>query len=249
VEYLHRGNIATVAVQYSYLPSKLALITQASRGVETARAVFEEVYGYWTKLPRSTRPRLYLNAISLGMVNSELSFDLFDVLADPFEGVLWAGPPFNSPTWRRATTGREPGSPAWLPRYRDGSVVRFANQRGGLEVGRAPWGPLRIAFLQYGSDPITFFSPRYFFHEPEWLRAPRAPDISPDVRWYPVVTMVQLGADFFQATEAAPPGFGHDYAPAHYIDAWRALTEPTGWTDDDLRRLKLLFAEDPEYQR
>src|SRR5262245_12378973 len=170
VEYLHRGNIATVAVQYSYLPSKLALIAQASQGVESARAVFEEVYQYWTTLPRSNRPRLYLNAISLGMLNSELSFDLFDVLADPFEGVLWAGPPFNSRTWRRATAGRDPSSPAWLPRYRDGSVVRFANQHGGLGVGKAPWGPLRIAFLQYGSDPITFFSPRYFFHEPEWLR-------------------------------------------------------------------------------
>lgn len=56
----------------------------------------------------------------------------------------------------------------------------------------------------------------------------------------------QLGADFFQATEAAPPGFGHAYAPADYIDAWRALTEPTGWSDDDLRRLRLLFAG---YQR
>jgi len=54
--------------------------------------------------------------------------------------------------------------------------------------------------------------------------------------------MVQLGADFFQGTGAAPPGYGHDYAPADYIDAWRALTEPAGWTDDDSRRLKLVFA-------
>jgi len=51
-----------------------------------------------------------------------------------------------------------------------------------------------------------------------------------------------LGADFFQGTGAAPMGYGHDYAPADYIDAWRALTEPAVWTDDDSRRLKLVFA-------
>jgi uncharacterized membrane protein len=42
VEYLHRGDIATVAVQYSYLNSPLALMTQAQYGAETARALFQE---------------------------------------------------------------------------------------------------------------------------------------------------------------------------------------------------------------
>jgi len=245
VEYLHRGNIAMVAAQYSYLPSALALLTEAPRGEEMARALFEAIYGYWTTLPRSTRPKLYLHGVSLGALNSDLSFDLYDVLGDPFDGVLWVGPPFRSRTWNRVTESREPSSPAWLPRFRDGSVVRFANQRGGLDVGQSPWGPLRIAYLQYGSDPVTFFSPKYFFHEPEWLRAPRAPDVSPEMRWYPVVTMVQLAADFFQGTDAAPVGYGHDFAPAHYIDAWRALTDPDDWTEDDTRRLKALFGVPP----
>jgi uncharacterized membrane protein len=242
VEYLHRGNIATVAAQYSYLPSVLSLITEGSRGAEMARALFEEVYGYWTQLPPTKRPKLYLHGVSLGALNSDLSFDLFDVLRDPFQGVLWAGPPFRSRTWKRVTASRDPNSPAWLPKFRDGSVVRFANQQGGLEVGTSPWGPLRIAYLQYGSDPVTFFSPDYFFHDPDWLRAPRAPDVSPEMRWYPVVTMVQLAADFMQGTEAAPIGYGHDFAPADYIDAWLALTAPPGWTDEDTRRLKSLFA-------
>jgi uncharacterized membrane protein len=242
VEYLHRGNIATVAAQYSYLPSALALITEAPRGAEMARALFEEVYAYWTQLPPANRPKLYLHGVSLGALNSDLSFDLYDVLRDPFQGVLWVGPPFRSRTWNRVTASRDPSSPAWLPRFRDGSVVRFANQRGGLEVGEKAWGPLRIAYLQYGSDPVTFFSPRYFFHEPDWLRAPRAPDVSPKMRWYPVVTMVQLAADFLQGTDAPPLGYGHDFAPAHYIDAWLALTAPSGWTDEDTRRLKSVFA-------
>jgi uncharacterized membrane protein len=116
------------------------------------------------------------------------------------------------------------------------------NQNGGLEVGEAGWGPLRIAYLQHASDPVTFFSVESAFREPEWLRAPRGPDVSPELRWYPVVTMVQLAADIAAGADAVPLGYGHNFAPEHYIDAWLTLTEPTGWTDEDTRRLKSLFA-------
>ena len=243
LEYLHRGDVATVAAQYSYLPSALALLTEAPSGAEQARALFQEIYGYWTQLPRERRPKLYLHGVSLGALNSDLSFDLYDILGDPFQGALWTGPPFRSRSWGRITAGRNAGSPAWLPRFRDGSVVRFANQNGGLDVGTAPWGPLRIAFLQYGSDPVTFFTPRSFFREPEWLRAPRAPDVSPRMRWYPGVTMLQVSADLAAGVGAAPLGYGHNYAPAHYIDAWLAVTEPIGWTDSATQKLKALFAD------
>jgi uncharacterized membrane protein len=246
VEYMHRGNVATVAAQYSYLPSVLALTTEAPNGAEMARALFQEVYGYWTRLPSASRPKLYLHGVSLGALNSDLSFDLYDVLRDPFHGVLWVGPPFRSRSWNRITASRDPKSPVWLPRFRDGSVVRFANQNGGLQDGSAAWGPLRIAYLQYGSDPVTFFSARSFFRKPEWLRIPRAPDVSPEMRWYPGVTMVQLAADLVAGTDAVPLGYGHNFAPRHYIDAWLALTEPAGWTGGDTRRLKALFAA---YQR
>jgi uncharacterized membrane protein len=44
---------------------------------------------------------------------------------------------------------------------------------------------------------------------------------------------------------SAPPGFGHEFAPADYIDAWVALTEPEGWTEADLERLRSLFRPPP----
>lgn len=56
-------------------------------------------------------------------------------------------------------------------------------------------GPFRIAFLQYASDPVTFFDPAVLYREPEWMREPRGPDVSTELRWYPVVTMLQLLAD------------------------------------------------------
>jgi uncharacterized membrane protein len=241
LEFLHRGDVATVAAQYSYLPSPLALIAEGEYGVETARALFEEVYGYWTRLPAARRPRLYLFGVSLGALNSERSFHLHDVLTDPFQGALWAGPPFRSPAWQDVTADRDPGSPAWRPRFRNGAVVRVMNQHGGLTAPGATWGPLRIAYLQYASDPITFFSVRSAVRQPDWMRAPRGPDVSPALRWYPIVTMLQLAADMAAGADATPPGTGHNFAAAHYIDAWLALTEPDGWGDDDVRRLKRRF--------
>lgn len=239
VEYLHRGNIATVAAQYSYLNSPLALLTEAAYGVEMARALFRQVYGHWRTLPPDTRPRLYLHGLSLGALNSDQSFNLYDIIDDPFHGALWSGPPFRAESWRRMTAQREPGTPAWLPRFRGGKVARFMNQHG-LPDHPTAWGSFRILFLQYGSDPITFFDPASAWREPDWLKAPRAHDVTPDLRWFPVVTMLQLAADMMIGT--APPGFGHVYAPSDYIDAWHALTEPEGWSPDDLQRLKDEFA-------
>lgn len=239
VEYLHRGNVATVAAQYSYLPSALSLMVEGDYGAETARALFQAVYGYWTGLPRDQRPGLYLYGLSLGALNSDRSFDFYDIIADPFHGALWSGPPFRSETWRNITASRNPDSPAWLPRFRDGSVVRFMNQETGLDAPDADWGPFRIAFLQYASDPVTFFSPRILYREPAWLREPRGPDVSPALRWFPVVTMLQLAADM--TVGGAPVGYGHEYSVDHYIDAWLALTEPDGWSDDDIHRLRTLF--------
>ena len=239
VEYLHRGDVATVAAQYSYLNSPLALLTEGAYGAEMARILFAEVYGHWRTLPRDARPRLYLNGLSLGSLNSDRSFDLYDIIDDPFNGALWSGPPFRNDTWRRMTEERDLGSPAWLPRFRGGSVVRFMNQDGGLTMSDTPWGNFRIAFLQYASDPITFFSPQTAWREPAWMREPRGPDVSPDLRWFPLVTMLQLVADM--VVGVTPPGFGHEFAPAHYIDAWLALTEPTGWNEAEIARLKALF--------
>ncbi len=239
VEYLHRGDIATVTAQYSYLPSALSLITEGEYGAEMARALFQKVYVYWTQLPRNKRPKLYLHGLSLGALNSDRSFDVYDIIQDPFNGALWSGPPFRSETWRKVTQERDPDSPVWLPRFRDGAVVRFMNQYNGLNDDNSPWGSFRIAYLQYASDPITFFDSHAFFREPEWMQAPRGPDVSPHLRWYPIVTMLQLAADM--AVGSTPPGFGHVFAAKHYIDAWLALTEPKGWADEQLNRLRALF--------
>ena len=241
VEYLHDGAVASIALQYSYLGSWLYLLAGADYGADAARALFKEVYEYWTKLPKDRRPRLYLHGLSLGTKNSEQSTDLIEVLGDPFAGALWSGPPYSSRLWRFLTDRRNPGSPAWLPQFRDGSFVRFMNQDGEAagpdSAPNAAWGPMRVVYLQYASDPVTFFDYRSFYREPEWMLPPRGPDVSPQLRWYPVVTLLQLTLDMLMAT-TAPIGYGHVYAPAHYIDAWIEVTDVCDWSPEEITRLK-----------
>jgi len=237
VEYLLDGDVASVAVQYSYLNSPLSLLFQPEYGVEAARALFAEIYGYWITLPRDTRPRLYLHGLSLGAMNSEKSAELFETIGDPIAGALWSGPPFASRIWRSITENRNEGSPAWLPEFRDGRFVRFMNQDGSTVPADAPWGPMRVVYLQYASDPIVLFDYRDAYRRPAWMNTPRGPDVSPDLRWYPVVTMLQLAVDMAVAN-GTPMGYGHVYAPEHYVDAWVAVADVHNWSSDALARLK-----------
>jgi uncharacterized membrane protein len=242
VEYLHDGDIASVAVQYSYLNSPLSLLFQPEYGARSARALFAEIYGYWTTLPRDKRPLLYLHGLSLGALNSERSAELFETIGDPIAGALWSGPPFASRIWRSITENRNSGSPAWLPEFRDGRFVRFMNQNGSTLPADAPWGAMRVVYLQYASDPITLFDYRDAYQRPAWLVGPRGPDVSPQLQWYPVITMLQLALDMAVAT-GTPIGFGHVYAPEHYVDAWVAVTD-VHWSAEALARLKQHLAEE-----
>jgi uncharacterized membrane protein len=240
VEYLHDGDVASVALQYSYLSSPLSLLAEPEYGADAARALFAEIYGYWTTLPRESRPRLYLHGLSLGAMNSERSVELFELIGDPIDGALWSGPPFESRIWRSVTRDRNEGSPAWLPQFRDGSAIRFMNQQG-VDGDASDWGPMRIVYLQYASDPIVFFEYASLYRQPEWMREPRGPDVSPELRWFPGVTLLQLALDMAVGT-ASPMGHGHIYAPEHYVDAWLEVTGGSGMPPDRIEAIRVLLA-------
>jgi uncharacterized membrane protein len=88
---------------------------------------------------------------------------------------------------------------------------------------------------------MSFFSHDVLYRRPQWLSGQRGPDVSPYLRWYPVVTFLQIGFDLPMAT-SVPAGYGHNFAPASYIDAWITITNPPHWTAEQTARLKELFA-------
>jgi len=209
------------------------------RSIESADALFDVVYGYWKTLPKDNRPKLYLQGLSLGSLGSEVSVDLLNTFEDPIQGAVWSGPPFPSTQWQDITAHRNTDSLQWLPSYRDRRIVRFTSQKDATEPERA-WGPIRNVYIQYASDPMVFFSPALFYQRPDWLVGERGPDVSPDLTWYPIVTFLQVAFDLPLAT-SIPIGYGHNYAPAHYIDAWVAVTAPDNVTTEKVEQLKTSF--------
>ncbi|MEM6898104.1 MAG: alpha/beta-hydrolase family protein, partial [Pseudomonadota bacterium] len=77
LEYMHGGDVATVAVQYSYLLSPLALFLETDAGLDQATALLEVVHEYWKRLPPDTRPRLYAHGLSLGAWSSMFATNMF----------------------------------------------------------------------------------------------------------------------------------------------------------------------------
>ncbi len=237
LEFMHDGDVATVAVQYSYLQSPLALIFETQSGLDQATATMRTIYAYWTTLPPESRPRFYMHGISLGAWSSMYSFNVYRVLNDPIDGALWTGPPFPSAQWNMAVAARNPDSPYVLPEVGSGQLVRFASQYGGVDRSPGPWGSMRVAFLQHASDAIVFYEPASLWRAPEWMKEPRAADVSPKIRFIPVVTQLQLALDMALAL-GVPGGYGHNYIARDYIDPWVAVTDPDGWNTDASTRLK-----------
>ena len=181
LEYLLRGDVASVSVQYSYLASWLALMADPEYGIETARAVFARstTTGGQPSARRAAEalsPRPEPRFVQLGPQPRSLSGDRRSL-----SGRLLgrARPSPAGPGHRDAPAQR--GTPFWLPEFRDGSVIRFTSQTNTLDDAPAPWGPYRIIYLQYASDAVTFFDPNALWRRPAWFR-PRRPGCQPGFR-------------------------------------------------------------------
>jgi len=235
VEYMHSGDIATIAVQYSYLQSPLALILETKSGLNQATALIRLVHSYWRDLPLETRPRLYIHGLSLGAWSSMHGTNLFPLLDDPIDGAFWVGPPFPSAKWRGVVAEREADSPYVAPIIGSSRLVRFAShtQDAGGPNG---WGNMRLVYLQYSSDPIVFYEPASLFRAPAWMNEAPASDVSTELSFMPVVTQFQLAVDMALAN-TAPAGHGHAYYGPDYIRPWVAVTAPQNWTEADSTRL------------
>jgi uncharacterized membrane protein len=243
LEYIHAGDTATASFQYSHLPSVFAMLADKDAATEASTAMFDVIHEYWSGLDEETRPEFYLHGLSLGAYGSQAVVSDVNLLNNPIDGALWAGPPFVSETWRQITNAREKGTPVWRPIYQNGATVRFTNQGEGLEEASEEWQDNRFIFLQQAGDPIVFFTVDSLFREPEWLKEEsRSPKVVDEMRWFPVATFWQLVFDMVLGTsDTLPDGTGHRYASDSYIDGWISLMQPTDWSSEKSEEIKTKF--------
>jgi len=242
VEYLSGGDCATVAIQYSYLPSWISYLVDQSKALAAGRALFDAVYGVWAQLPPDQRPRLFVAGESLGSFGGEAAFTGENDLANRTAGALFAGPPNFNTLFRQFSDHRDAGSPEVQPIYQDGRIVRFANDTtAGIPPPGQPWGGSRVLYMMHPSDPIVWWSPHLIFSRPDWIGEPPGRDVLKGMFWMPFVTFWQVTADLPFST-GVPDGHGHRYS-AEYVDGWNAVMRPAGLTSQDLASLRKIISE------
>ncbi|MEV0411653.1 alpha/beta-hydrolase family protein [Streptomyces sp. NPDC050448] len=236
-EYLGNGDSATVAMQYSYLPSWLSYLVDQSKAREAGRELFDAVYDTWSKLPHDQRPRLFVAGESLGSFGGETAFSGEYDLRNRTAGTLFAGPPNFNTLFREFSDHRDAGTPEIQPVYREGRTVRFTDDpAAGMPPADRPWDGTRVLYLMHPSDPIVWWSPELALSEPDWIGERPGSDVLGSMFWIPFVTFWQVTADLPFST-GVPDGHGHTYKAA-YVDAWNAVMRPTAFTAQDLDRLQ-----------
>jgi uncharacterized membrane protein len=244
LEQLHRGDTAIVAMQYSFLPSLLAIFLDAGLATEAGTMLFDAVHARWSELPPGQRPKLVLFGKSLGtagveapFVGSDASSSVASMVART-DGALIAGAKHSNPIHSQLTRERDPRSPVWQPVFDGGRSVRFLNRDPDQPGLGAVWPDPRIVYLQHPSDPVSFWGVEALWWPPEWMSRPRGFDVTDRVRWFPIVSGVQAVGDMLDQL-APPPGFGHVYS-TDYVEGWVSVAPPDGWTDADTARLEQL---------
>ena len=242
-EYLSDGDSAIVALQYSYLPSWISYLVDQSKAREAGRALFDAVYGAWSKLPQGQRPRLFVAGESLGSFGGETAFSGEYSMANLTSGVLFAGPPNFNTLFREFSDHRDAGSPEVQPVYQDGQIVRFANDPStAIPPSGQAWDGSRVLYMMHPSDPIVWWSPHLIFSEPDWISEPPGKDVLKGMFWMPFVTFWQVTADLPFAT-GVPAGHGHKYT-SEYVDGFDAVMQPAGVTPQELTDLRKIVAND-----
>lgn len=240
-EYVNDGDTAIAGLQYSYLPSALSLFADADDVKLSSQQVFRDIYTYWLKLPKDSRPEIYLYGLSLGSYGVESVLNSVDLFNAPVRGALLAGAPFINDFHRDILNARDAGSPLWQPTVNNGLTVRFSGKTNALEKPSGRWGDTRIVYLQHASDPITWYSNDLFYKSPQWLKPDeRGPDISENFVWVPIVTAYQIGLDMILSFNY-PAGYAHNYAPSSHVDAWAGITRPDDWSEEQANLIKNHF--------
>lgn len=240
LEHLLHGDVATVSMQYSHLPSPLAFLAETEAAVDAGQALVAAVEERLADLPAQDRPRLLVAGESLGAYGASAAFVDFDDLHARTDGSLWVGSPSMTDLRRLAEEQRAPGSLQIRPELADHPEVLFANRASDLSV-HPDATPPQTVFLQQADDAIVWWDWSVLWSRPDWLAEPLDPSVNPAMEWYPMTTFLNLAIDMAVSTTFAEEQ-GHMYG-TQPTRAWWAMLRPHGWDEADLEPLLAEMAE------
>lgn len=240
LEYMHGGNTAIAAMQYSFLPSWISFVSDRSTPPAAGKALYEAVYAAWSAKPADDRPFLLAYGISLGSFGAQGAFSGLQDMTERTDGALFVGTPNFTPNWRFFTDHRDPGSLEYSPIYQEGRQVRFGtdvNSAANIWDIPGTWETPHVVYIQHASDAVVWWSMDLLWRDADWISQP-GPDRM-EMTWVPIVTFWQVTFDMFVAGDV-PSGHGHDYRQS-YVDGLSALGAPEGWDPQETTRLRDLM--------
>jgi len=249
LETLTGGDVATIAVQYSFLPSVVQFLTNRSLPAQVGRKLVRRVSQLIEARPATHRPKLLLSGESLGALSTEAPFTAAAQVLSSVDGALWSGTPNSTPLWRSVSSSRQQGSPQVAPVVDNGRHIRFAGNPGQLDhdaYGRplGVWEFPRVLFLQHPSDPIVWWDPSLIYRQPAWTRERAGADVDKELTWYPLITFWLTTVDLISANSAVG-GHGHRYR-AEQVNGWAAVLGTTVSTAEKARIVASVEALDSQ---
>ncbi len=219
VEFFARGDVASVALQYSKRPSPLSL-GRIALGREQNRLLWSSIHQRLYERPPERRPRIVLFGESLGAHTSQ---DVFihqgttGLSGLGIDAALWLGTPHAS-EWKEEVLGIS------RPDV-DRSLVAVFDNFGQFEaLSEAQRSRLRYIMLTHENDATAYFGVDLLLSEPAWLGRRRPPAVPAENRYLPIPTFLQTAIDMKNAMNPVPGIFvawGHDYRAdlARFINA------------------------------
>jgi len=212
LEYLTRGDCATVVPQYALVPSALAM-PRTAEGVHLTRLVLEGIRDRISAIPTDQRPRVVLMGESLG---ANVALDVSTV-PGPYTGIpaldhlgvdggVYFGVPFRSEFWQRWRVNPEAMDP-------DHRLLCVAQPD---EAPPLSPGSMRHLMLVHNDDPVNKFGYSMVLQPPWWMGPPatRPPGVPRETRFRPVSTFAIATIDLLNGMNSKPGQFkrqGHDY--------------------------------------
>ena len=210
-EYMTRGNIASVTMQYSLRPSALSL-DRVAEGRLQYRMLIDAIHNQLAERPAGQRPRVVIFGESLGAWTSQDAFahrgtqGLLDAAIDR---AIWIGTPYMS-KWKQEALGSD------RPDV-DPSLLRRFNDFGQLQaLARQARERLRYVMITHDNDGVACFGPDLLARAPGWL-APaetRPASVPKTEQWQSPATFIQTLIDMKNSANVIPGQFeakGHDY--------------------------------------
>jgi uncharacterized membrane protein len=252
-QYMTRGNVASVTLQYSKRPSPLSL-GKVKGAKEQNRTLWLRILERIRMMPPDKRPMVVVFGESLGAHTSQAAFEGWGTLGPQALGIdraLWIGTPEMS-KWRHEIIG--PARPDV-----DKTLVAVVNDyEEFLALGNTAKEHAHYVLLSHDNDGVTKFGASLINRRPDWLgpdrpRVEEVPGRSPrgipsSMRWRPVTTFYQLLVDMKNAQlPGSYSAWAHDYRP-DLPEFIRDVFDLDDVTDEQLERIKVACQQREEFR-